>query len=536
MSSYSDFPEVDVVDPTDSQGYGSDTLSELFKILNGKILDSRRPHVLNPWKFEGPITLQQQPAVIDPAIYTTSTAGEALLYIDSVSGKLTLKKYGGSIIDLETSIGLLQDLSNVNITSVANNDIIRYNSATGKWVNMALSGAGEANTASNVGTLGTGWFKQKTGVNLEFKKINAASTKITVTDDTANSKVDVDVAQANLDRNSIGGASPLSVANGGTGASTLTGVLKGNGTGAVTASAQLAVASGGTGAATLTGILKGNGTSAITAASPVVVADGGTGATTLTGVLLGNGTSAVTAISVGSSGNVLTNVGGTPQFQPPTSGTSTMQTAKKDGTWNGTGATNGAGLLNGIMVAGSGTFTQNVDTTTNGTYLTCATGSTSGNTAAIRSSYNFTAANLNPILYLRLREADITSNRLWVGFSSSVTADPVNSTYLDNKSGAMLYLAQSGTVWNVATNNGGATATITSTGVTASNNGIVSIIIKLIGATPKVSYSINGAAFVDITTTPPAGATTLGLNCGTGTTTSSSRSFDFFKMDITQDG
>ena len=45
-------------------------------------------------------------------------------------------------------------------------------------------------------------------------------------------------------------AGTLVVANGGTGATTLTGVLKGNGTGAVTAAAQLAIADGGTGAAT----------------------------------------------------------------------------------------------------------------------------------------------------------------------------------------------------------------------------------------------------------------------------------------------
>jgi hypothetical protein len=42
----------------------------------------------------------------------------------------------------------------------------------------------------------------------------------------------------------------VQVAQGGTGATTLTGVLKGNGTGAVTASAQLAIADGGTGVAT----------------------------------------------------------------------------------------------------------------------------------------------------------------------------------------------------------------------------------------------------------------------------------------------
>lgn len=67
------------------------------------------------------------------------------------------------------------------------------------------SGVGEANTASNVGTAGTGVFKQKTGVDLEFKKINAGSSKITITDDTGNSEVDVDVAEANLTLGNIGG-------------------------------------------------------------------------------------------------------------------------------------------------------------------------------------------------------------------------------------------------------------------------------------------------------------------------------------------
>jgi hypothetical protein len=64
------------------------------------------------------------------------------------------------------------------------------------------------------------------------------------------------------------------------------------------------VATGGTGAATLTGYVKGNGTSAMTAAATVPVADisgtlpvgsGGTGATTLTGYVKGSGTSAMTA-------------------------------------------------------------------------------------------------------------------------------------------------------------------------------------------------------------------------------------------------
>ncbi len=57
---------------------------------------------------------------------------------------------------------------------------------------------GEANTASNVGVGGVGVFKQKSGVDLQFKNINAGSSKLTVTDDTANSEIDIDVTEANL--------------------------------------------------------------------------------------------------------------------------------------------------------------------------------------------------------------------------------------------------------------------------------------------------------------------------------------------------
>jgi len=82
----------------------------------------------------------------------------------------------------------------------------------------------------------------------------------------------------------------------------------------LTLATALAVAQGGTGASTLTGYVKGNGTSAFTAQSvPIPVADGGTGATTLTSnnVILGNGTSAPNFVAPGSSGNVLTSNGTT---------------------------------------------------------------------------------------------------------------------------------------------------------------------------------------------------------------------------------
>jgi len=65
-------------------------------------------------------------------------------------------------------------------------------------VGVQFNGAGGSSTASNVGTAGVGVFKQKTGNDLEFKKIAAGSNKVTITDNTTNSTVDIDVVVANL--------------------------------------------------------------------------------------------------------------------------------------------------------------------------------------------------------------------------------------------------------------------------------------------------------------------------------------------------
>lgn len=120
------------------------------------------------------------------------------------------------------------------------------------------------------------------------------------------------------------------VATGGTGASTLTGYVKGNGTAAMTAAATVPVADisgtltvpqGGTGAATLTGYVKANGTAAMTASATIPHTDvvggpdnyGGfydtttqtAGANTATVVLI-NSTSAVDGVTL--SGGSLINI------------------------------------------------------------------------------------------------------------------------------------------------------------------------------------------------------------------------------------
>ena len=64
------------------------------------------------------------------------------------------------------------------------------------WIQIGAGGGGEANTASNVNTAGVGVFKQKTGVDLEFRGVNAASAKATIVLDAPTNEIRVDVADA----------------------------------------------------------------------------------------------------------------------------------------------------------------------------------------------------------------------------------------------------------------------------------------------------------------------------------------------------
>jgi hypothetical protein len=129
---------------------------------------------------------------------------------------------------LNTKPDNLTELADVVITSPIDGQSLVYDDSSGKWVNETVSGgggggSGEFNTASNIGSSGVGIYKQKTGANLEFKKVNAGSTKISITDDTSNSEVDIDVNEANLTLGNLAGTLPVN--KGGTGSTNATNAL-----------------------------------------------------------------------------------------------------------------------------------------------------------------------------------------------------------------------------------------------------------------------------------------------------------------------
>jgi hypothetical protein len=93
------------------------------------------------------------------------------------------------------------------------------------WATPPGASGGEANTASNLGT-GLGWFKQKSGVDLQLKSLVFGSNKLSGTSNT--NDLTVDVVEANLSRANMTGTTPVN--GGGTGATSLSGVVVGNGT------------------------------------------------------------------------------------------------------------------------------------------------------------------------------------------------------------------------------------------------------------------------------------------------------------------
>jgi hypothetical protein len=164
---------------------------------------------------------------------------------------------------------------------------------------------------------------------------------------------------------------------------------------------------GGTGATTLTGYVKGSGTSAFTASSTVPTSDltgtlgvsnGGTGAATLTAnnVLLGNGTGAVQVVAPGTNGNVLTSNGTT---------------------WVSQAAGGGGALIYLASVTASNAATADITTGISSTYddyllvVSYARPNTSGASLVLRLRYSGTFAVSNyPYMLVPLNTAAFTAN------------------------------------------------------------------------------------------------------------------------------
>lgn len=96
--SFIDFKETTANNPGTTVRYGGNDLKEIMQILNGKIVASRRPRILNKWIWLDSFDVKS-PAVAPAAPADTNTNR---VYTDPTDFKLKIKKTGGSIRELET--------------------------------------------------------------------------------------------------------------------------------------------------------------------------------------------------------------------------------------------------------------------------------------------------------------------------------------------------------------------------------------------------------------------------------------------------
>lgn len=120
---------------------------------------------------------------------TTDTLTNKTLTSPTISGgtiNATVLQVGGANVLTAASIELndLNDVDTTGATVDGANYVLQYDSVSSGYLLDTVTGAGEVNTASNVGASGAGVFKQKTGTDLEFKKLVAGSN-ITITGGTS---------------------------------------------------------------------------------------------------------------------------------------------------------------------------------------------------------------------------------------------------------------------------------------------------------------------------------------------------------------
>ena len=112
--------------------------------------------------------------------------------------------YTNTRADARIALANLEDLANVGFSAPGASEddkVVFWDNTAGAFglsTVGGLAGQGEVNTASNIGTAGVGIFDGKVGEDLQFKKLNAGSSKITITDDTGNNEVDIDLGTVSV--------------------------------------------------------------------------------------------------------------------------------------------------------------------------------------------------------------------------------------------------------------------------------------------------------------------------------------------------
>jgi hypothetical protein len=266
--------------------------------------------------------------------------------------------------------------------------------------------------------------------------------------------------------------------------------------GAVTLAGTLAVTNGGTGATTLTGVLKGNGAGAITAAAQLAVADGGTGQSSFTDgqLLIGNttGNTLTKATLTGTDNVAITNGNGSIsvgvgagaylEFFEHFMSTSSLTGNIAFAVTGGSNTIVNAGL--GIIAMSTGaTATANQQAR-----LNQAANNAIASSGAVRAIFRFAQSGATWF------DGTLTG-ALRCGWGDSTTGESANAIYFRSQNGQGInFITKSGNI-----------ETLTSTGVSFADGVFRNLEILINSTGTQVIAKIDGTTVATHTTNIPAG-------------------------------
>lgn len=573
--------------PNSSQNIVGDTLTQT---LTNKRIDSLA-------NSGGTVTLPSGPTTLLGHNTTNTISNKTINISDSniITGLTDSSIATGAALawskvsKASSSIG---DFGDTIIATPTLNQIIAYDGT--KWTNQSVSVlSGETNTVSNIGTAGVGIYKQKTGVNFELKKINAGSTKVTITDDTANNEVDIDLTTANILLQNLGGTATWSQVSktgavladlGGTvsasqiasDAVTTVKILDANVTTAKILDANVTANKLASDAVTTVKILDANVTNAKLATDAVTTIKITDANVTLAkmasnsvdsskivdGSIVNADVSSSAAIDwskVSKTGSVISDIANVVLTSPSTNqvigyngtnwvnqtpsssggGGANPYTGPKvgkvipGGVSGAAGAVVGTDLCNGWKTAAltSGNITNGIDA--DGAYFALNTTATSQTNAEINSVLTtIFRTDLNPKVWLKIKfTASVVNTRSFIGFTDLIALPQNSSTFIQNQNGfGWNYDTSALTNVQLTSNNANATVNLVDTAFVPTLNTALTLKMEYISSTNTVSMSINGGTAITTTTKVPASSATLGFVCREQNTSSSIRTMNVYYL------
>lgn len=184
--SFVDFKEVTAPTAGSNVKYGSQDILDIMQILNGKIVATRRPHIINPWRFDSSFDMKEIATPANPS------SGYQTFYVDSASHRPSFKDSSGAIFNFASglptnrrwgayqpvspngaatvnNVGILDGILTAHVPTGAGTPTVTYDTSEGLLINL-VSGIVAGNNAGLISnTTATGIGRRLWGMKIEAR-------------------------------------------------------------------------------------------------------------------------------------------------------------------------------------------------------------------------------------------------------------------------------------------------------------------------------------------------------------------------------